>query len=235
MESERGLRSARSVGRVVGLLFLAQVLLAPPVVTQWGMMGAVIAPDFLAGAAGDATKIRVALLLMAVLSGLTLAVAIVAFPVFRRYSERLALVYLALAVMSFATSFNESHAVSSMLSLSLQYAKEGAPTALLETLATNARTAWSSTHFTNLMLGHVKILAFHGIMLRCALIPRPLAGFGLAAALLSTAAATLPLLGYSFSYPMVAPTALTQLVLALWLTVRGFSERESAGAAIAPQ
>ena len=70
------MRTAKSVGRIIGVLFLVQVLLAPPVYTQWGMMGSVTAPDFLANAAGNAMQIRVAVLLTFVLSALTLAAAL---------------------------------------------------------------------------------------------------------------------------------------------------------------
>jgi hypothetical protein len=50
----------------------------------------------------------------------------------------------------------------------------------------------------------------------------------MAATVLSTTAATLPLLGYPFSYALVAPAGLTQIVLALWLIARGFAERHHA-------
>jgi hypothetical protein len=219
------MRMAKSVGRTIGVLFLVQALLAPPVYTQWGMMGSVTAPDFLANAAGKATQIRVAVLLTFVLSALTLAAALAAMPVFRRHGERMALLFLALSVVGLATQVIEGVATRDMLSMSLMYTKADAPKEFLETLGAVARSTWSSAHFTNLMLGHLKAFVFYVIMYRFALVPRVLGGVGMAATVLSTTAATLPLLGYRFSYLMIAPAAVTQLALTLWLIVKGFEER----------
>lgn len=219
------MRSAKSVGRIIGLMYLAQVLLAPPVYTQWGMMRAVIGPDFLVNAAGSAMQIRVAVLLTFVLSALTLAAALTALPLFRQYSERMALLFLALSVVGLATQVIEGVATRDMLAMSLMYIKAGAPKEFLETLGAVARSTWSSAHFTNLMLGHLKAFVFFAIVYRFALVPRTLGGAGMAATLLSTMAATMPLLGYQFSYLMIAPAAVTQLALTLWLIAKGFEER----------
>ena len=219
------MRTAKSVGRIIGVLFLVQVLLAPPVYTQWGMMGSVTAPDFLVNAAGKAMQIRVGVLLTFVLSALTLAAALVALPVFRRHSERMAFLFLAFSIIGLATQVTESVATRDLLSLSLAYTKADAPKDFLETLGTLARSTWSSAHFANLMLGHLKAFVFFVIMYRFALVPRVLGGIGMAATVLSTTAATMPLLGYRFSYLMIAPAAVTQLALTLWLIVKGFEER----------
>ncbi|HKP38392.1 MAG TPA: DUF4386 domain-containing protein [Pyrinomonadaceae bacterium] len=225
------MQSEKSVGRIIGVLFLVQVLLAPPVYTQWGMLGSATAPDFLANAAGSATQIRVGVLLTFVLSALTLAAALIALPVFRKYSERLAFLFLALTVVGLATQVIESVATRDLLAMSLMYTNGDAPKEFLEPLGALARSTWTSAHFANLMLGHVKAFAFFMIIYRFALVPRVLGGIGMAATVLSTTAATMPLLGYRFSYPMIAPAALTQLALTLWLIVKGFKERQHAGAA----
>jgi hypothetical protein len=225
------MRSAKTVGRIVGLLLLLQVLLALPVYTNFGMMRSVMAPDFLANAAANAMQIRLAVLLTFVLGALTLAVALVAMPVFRGHSERMALLFLALSVVGLASHAIESVAIRDMVSMSLMYTKASAPKELLETLGEMARSTWSSAHFINLMQGHIKAFVFFVIVYRFGLVPRALAAVGLAATCLSTTAATMPLLGYRFLYLMIAPAALTQLALTLWLIVRGFEERQHVGAA----
>ena len=219
------MRTAKSVGRIIGVLFLLQVLLALPVYTQWGMLRSVTAPDFLANAAGNATQIRVGVLLTFVLSALTLAAALIALPVFRRHSERMAFLFLALSVVGLATQVTESVATRDLLSMSLMYTKADAPKEFLETLGAMARSTWASAHYVNLMLGHIKAFVFFVIMYRFALVPRVLGGVGMAATILSTTATIMPLFGYPFSYPMIAPAAVTQLALTLWLIVKGFEER----------
>jgi hypothetical protein len=220
------MKTEKSVGRIIGILFLAQVLLAPPVYTEWGMLASVTAPDFLANAAGKAMQIRVGVYLTLVLSALTLAAALIALPVFRKYSERMAFLFLALSVVGLATQVIEGVVTRDLLSMSLMYAQANAPKEFLEPLGALTRSTWTSAHFINLMLGHLKVFVFFVIMFRFALVPRVLGGIGMAATLLSTTAATMPLFGYPFSYSLIAPTGLTQLVLTLWLIVKGFKERD---------
>jgi hypothetical protein len=62
------------------------------------------------------------------------------------------------------------------------------------------------------------------IVFRFAFVPRGLAAAGIATTLISMTAAILPLLGYPFSYWMVGPTGVTQLVFTIWLIVCGFRD-----------
>ena len=68
------------------------------------MMSSVISPDFLVQAAGNAAKIRTAVVLTFLLAGMTLAVALVALPVFRQASERMFWLYFGLCVAGVATA-----------------------------------------------------------------------------------------------------------------------------------
>lgn len=218
--------SARRVGRRIGILLLVQAILAIPVFTEVGMLRSIIVAGFLENAAGSAVQIRVALLLLFVLGALTLVVAIEGLPLFRRYAERMALAFLALSILGMALEGTETHAIRTMLSTSLQYAKPDAPKEILQVVASTARSTWSSAHFTNLMLGHLKLFVLYVILFRSALVPRALAGFGIAASILSMTAAIRALLGYRFLYALIAPAGLCLIFLSIWLVIRGFAERE---------
>ena len=212
----------KQTGRIVGILLLAQALITIPVYTEIGMMSSVISPDFLTRAAGNATEIRAALVLTFLLSGITLAVALVAMPVFRAASERMFWLYFGLSVAGLATTAIESVVVREMLAMSINYAQPGSA-ALFDALAPAARSEWSATHFFNLASGHIKVLLFFLILYRFRFIPRPLAGVGVAATVLSTAGMTAALLGIPFSYYTIAPTGLAQMAMTLWLIWKGFS------------
>jgi hypothetical protein len=215
-------------GRIVGILLLAQALIAIPVFTQIGMMTSIISPDFLTEAAGNATLIRVALVLTFLLSGITLAVALVAMPVFRAASERMFWLYFALSVAGLATTAIESVVVREMLAMSINYTQQGSA-AIFDALAPAARSEWSAAHFFNLASGHVKALLLFLILYRFRFIPRPLAGVGVAATVLSSSGTTAALLGIPFSYYTVAPTGLVQMAMTLWLIWKGFSVPVQAG------
>lgn len=213
----------KRIGRIAGILLLAQALIAIPVYTEIGMMHSVTSPDFLVQAAGNAAKIRTALVLTFLLSGVTVAVALVVLPVFRQASERMFWLYFGLAVGGLATAALESVVVREMLAMSINYPQIG-KAAIYEALAPVARSEWSAAHFFNLATGHVKALLFFLILYRFRFIPRLLAGIGVAAAVLSTSGTTAALIGVPFSYFTIAPTGLVQLATTLWLIWKGFSE-----------
>jgi hypothetical protein len=212
----------KRTGRIVGILLLAQALLAIPVFTQIGMMRSIISPDFLTGAAANAMQIRLALVLTFLLSGVTIAVALVALPVFRPASERLFWLYFGLGVAGLATAALESVVAREMLAMSINYTQTGrAP--IYDALAPALRSEWSAAHFFNLASGHVKALVFFLILYLCRFVPRLLAGIGVIATVLSTGGATAALLGVQFSYLIVAPAGLVQMAMMLWLIWNGFS------------
>ena len=213
----------KQIGRIVGALLLAQALIAIPVYTEIGMMSSVISSNFLTEAAGNATKIRMALVLTFLLAGLTLAVALVALRVFRAASERMFWLYFGLAVAGLATAAMESVVVREMLTMSINYPQSGRA-GLYDALAPVARSEWSAAHFFNLATGHVKAFVFFLILYRFRFVPGLLAGLGVVATVLSTAGATAALVGVQFSYFMIVPAGLFQLAMTLWLIWRGFSE-----------
>jgi Domain of unknown function (DUF4386) len=219
------MRSAKSVGRIVGVLLLAQIAVA--FLAQFVLLARVKAPPgLLANAAGSALQVRVAVLLWFVASALTLAVAIAALPIFRQYSERMALLYLALSVLGLSTSAFDNIAALNMLSLSQEYAKAGAANELFQALGAMARSALYAAHYINILVGGTTAFVLVSILYRFALVPRALAAFGLATFPVQMTAAAMPLLGYRFQVVMLIPAALSLLALVLWLIANGFAERQ---------
>ncbi len=122
--------SAKSVGRVIGVLLL--VHLAAALTVPFVLLERVRRPaGFLASAAGSSVQVRAAVLLLFVGSAVAVGIAIAALPVFRRYSSALALWLLALAVAGFSLRAVDNGALLSMPSLSHEYANAGAAKAEL--------------------------------------------------------------------------------------------------------
>ena len=218
------MQSAKRAGRAVGLALLIPMLLSPPLYAVW--LEPLSDPGFLTTLSDRAMQIRLALLLLLAFGSMTLTVAILALPVFRRYSERMALTFLAMSLLVLVTIVMESLAIRDMLALSLDHARSGTPTELMETLAGLARSRRISAHFTNLVCAHATMLLLHLILYRFMLVPRTLAAAGIATAVVSTAAVTMPLLGYGLVFLLIAPMGLTSLALGVWLLVRGFAEAD---------
>ncbi|HEX6944212.1 MAG TPA: DUF4386 family protein [Gemmatimonadaceae bacterium] len=216
--------SPKNAGRTIALAMLVQVVLSPPVYFRW--MRPATSSDFLANAAASADTVRFGMLLTFVLGAMTIVASLAAFPIIRRHSERLALAYVGLAFAGFATLMADTVGLRNLLALSMEFAKPGAPSDLLQTLATVGRANWISAHYTNLTISHGTVFLFFVILFRFALVPKVLAALGLAASALSTTTVASMLVGYPIPFSRgIMPMAVVTLVLIAWLLFRGLADR----------
>lgn len=216
--------SARNAGRTIALALLVQVLLAPAVYFRW--MRPATSSDFLANAAASADSVRLGMLVTFVLGAMTIVASLTAFPIIRKHSERLALAYVGMGLIGFATLMADTVSLRNLLALSIEFAKPGAQTDILQTMATVGRANWISAHYTNLTVAHGTVFLFFVILFRFALVPRVLAALGLAASALSTTTVASMLLGYPIPFSRgVMPMAIMTLVLIAWLLFRGLADK----------
>jgi hypothetical protein len=218
------MRSAKSVGRLIGVLLFGQIvgLIVPFVLLRPLMTGS---RDFLANAAGASLQIRLAVFLLFANCALTIGISIAAWPVFRQYSEAMALWLLAASVIMFSMQAVDNAHILSMVYLSQQYAQAGGPEGLFQTLAALVGATRRWVHFTELLVIDSWLFLLFSVLFRFALVPRTLAVFGLLTVMLHFSAIPLPaFLGYRIVTLLGAPMGLGQLALALWLMARGFKE-----------
>jgi hypothetical protein len=219
------MKSAKSVGRLIGLLLFVQLagLIVPFVLLLPLTRGP---RDYLANAAGASFQIKVAVFLLFANCALTIGIAIAAWPVFRQYSEAMALLLVAVGVIMFSLQAVDNVHILSMLSLSQQYAQAGGQNELFQTLAVVIGSTRKWAHYSELLVIDAWILVFYSLLYRFAVVPRALAAFGLLTVMLHFTGILLPLwLGYRSVTLMGASMVLSHTALALWLMAKGFAER----------
>jgi hypothetical protein len=219
--------SWKRVGRLVGVLLLLHLALGLTV--PFIMLQPLISPPgFLLSAAGVANQTRTAVLIFFVGSALALATASAGWCVFREYSSAMALWLFALAVASLTLQAVDNAHILSMLSLSQAYAEAGAPKAdVFQALALVVGSARKWSHYSFLLVVGGWILLLFSLLYRFRLVPRVLAAFGMIGAVLQIAGVSLRgLLGYPPETPLAMPLAPAYLLLAVWLMVKGFDERQ---------
>jgi hypothetical protein len=141
-------------------------------------------------------------------------------------NRTLALWFLALAVASFSLTAGESTTVMSLLSLSQAYLKaDSADSELFQGLRVVVASARNWAHYIGRMVAGSMVFVLYAVLCRFTLVPRALAAFGMAAALLQITAVTMPLFGHRIVFLMLLPLGLSQLALAAWLVAKGFAER----------
>jgi hypothetical protein len=221
--------SNRRAGRIIGLLSLVKTPIAP--VVNFALLGPALAgpAGFLSTAAAHSTQITAAVLLMLVMGGISLAVAITAWPVFRRYSEAMALWLMAITIIGVAGVLVEGFALQSMLGLSQGFVKAGAADAgRFQALGAWATSTRNSAHFTNFVISGAGSLVFYAALFRFALVPRVISALGLVASVLLAAGGLIPLLGYPVQMLLFVPIGLVGLALMVWLLAKGFAETHPA-------
>lgn len=194
------------------------------------------AADPLAGAAANANQVTVAALLV-LLMGLSLAMlAVVLYPILRRYNEVLALGYVlfrgaleTVTCLLTATAWLLLVAVGQVSTQAGSAAAGGFGAAGALLLQAGNMGALSGIVFC---LG---ALMFYAVLYRSRLVPRWLSVWGLAAVAPYLAAEFLVLFAHldptsSTALPLFLPMAVQEMVLAVWLIVKGFSR-----AAVAPE
>ena len=219
-------KASVSAGRLIGVLLLAH--LSVGLIVPFIMLHPLVnPPGFLVSAAGVATQVRAAVLLLFVGSAMAIAIASAGWRVFRQFSSAMASWLLALAVAAFSLQAVDNAHILSMLSLSQEYASAGTAKAELFqglSLVVGATRKWS--HYASLLTVGCWILLLFTLLYRFRLVPRAIAALGMIGAVLQIAGVSLRgLFGYSPETRLAMPLAPAYLLLGVWLMVKGFDVR----------
>jgi hypothetical protein len=217
------MRYELSVGRTLGALLLVQM--AVGIWINFGLLAPVFQPPgFLHNAAEHPARIGLSALLGIGGSGLSLLAMSLLWPWVSKAGPVLARVYAAVVVASFVGALIEQGAVLSMLSLSENFQRAGTDAeALYQGLRGVVAAQRNWAHYIHLLISGVGLLAMHALLFRGRCLPRLLTGFGMLAALLQMYSVAQPLFGGEVVMPLLAPLALSELLLALWLLARGLA------------
>lgn len=216
--------NALTVGRVAGTLLLAQGI--GGALTNFVLIDPAFAPPgFLVNAAPNALRIGLSALLGIFIGAFAMGIAITVLPLFRKYSERMAMLLLALGTAALALAVVENGTVMSMLSLSKAYAAaNAADPAAFEGLRGVVAASRNWAHFTHLVVGGSIFLVLYATVYRFSLVPRALAALGIAAFVLQMATVSMPFFGGRVIFPLLAPAGIANLALSVWLLTKGLAE-----------
>ena len=217
--------SPKTIGRTFGVLLLLQAVIGS--VINFGLLGSAITgpPGFLINAAVNPTKMSLAALLLIVAGLVSVGLSTTAWPVFRRYSSRAALAYVAMSGAGLALAAVESAAIMSMLSLSQEYSTaQASDIHQFETTGTVVRYARYWAHYTHLLIGSSMLFLVYTTLYRFSLVPRLLAGLGAASVIVQMTGLAMPFFGSRVNFYLLAPVGMCHLALSIWLVAKGFAE-----------
>lgn len=219
------MRSAKSTGRIVGVLLLLHLitgLMAPYIMLR----PLATSQNFTENNLINSFQVRLSIMMLFVGGAMTIAIAVTTLPVFRQYSYAMALWLLALAIANFSLQGVENAAWMSMFTLSRDYPSETiANVGAYQLVGAAVRAGWKWVHYTHLLIVVSWMWLLCAILWRSALVPRALAAVGLITPLLQIGGITLPqFLAYRSPAPMLMGMTLgvSYLALSVWLMVKGF-------------
>jgi hypothetical protein len=188
------------------------------------MLAPVAVPGYLTAAAGSASQIRVALLLLLANGALTTTIAVTLYPRFRTTSPGLALWLVLLGGGMIALQAVDNMQVMGMLSLSQAYGTTGqGGLSVFDTLGPSAAATRRAAHYSLLLVVGAWMLVFYLASWRSRMVPWIPPAFGVLAAAFHLTGVTLPVfLGVPNVPTMAMVLALSHTGLALWLLARGF-------------
>ena len=221
--------SSKTTARIVGALFITATVAS---LLGTSLTGSVVgAPDYLVQIAANKNLVVLGALLKFVAAAASAGIAIALYPVLRKHNEGLALGSVGFRLVEGVFYIVAALGLLSLLSLGQEYASAGPQAApaiqVLGTLILAVRN-WAGFVY-GVLFFCLGALMYYYVLYQSRLIPRWLSGWGLVAIALLFSMVLLIAFGERPSGPsgmqllLALPIGLQEMVLAVWLIVKGFN------------
>ncbi|MGB2876758.1 MAG: DUF4386 domain-containing protein [Dehalococcoidales bacterium] len=221
------MNSNRKTAIIVGVLYI--------IGTVAGVLSLVFvnpilsAPDYLLQFSANKTQVITGALFVIIMGVALVMVPVMMFPILKKQSKTLALGYVVFRALEAVTYIAVVISWLLLITLSQEFVKAGAPA--VSYFQTSGALLLEAENWINPILDIVFILGalmFYYLLYQSKLIPRFISVWGLIAATPYLAAGLLSMFGLispmsTTQIVMVVPLALQEMVLAVWLIVKGFN------------
>lgn len=221
------MQTDKGTARIVGVLFI--VATASAVVGDYLVRPIRDDADYLTTFASHETRVVVAMISELVLAAAVIGIAAMLFPVLKRQNEGLAMGYVGARIVEGMIIVLGGMSSLLLLTLSNEFLSGGSSDVSAfsppGTLLLEARE-WTDALGTATVFG-ISALILYSLLYRSEIVPRWLSVWGLVGAVLIIVAGIRGLYGHSptstVSVILTAPIGLQEMVLAVWLIVKGFT------------
>lgn len=222
--------SDRTIGRIVGVLFIVASATA---IIGGSLLLPLGEPDYLVEVAANQNQVVSGVLVELILVLSVIAIAVMIYPVLKRKNEGLALSYVGARTVEGVLLL--AAAVTGLLVLSLGREYGTGTTAGVGPLGDSLLATRDWTYLIgSLVVFGVTAVILNSVLWRAALVPPWLSLWGLVGGGLILVRGVIEMYGVGFSGLVqgvfAAPIALQEMVLAVWLIVRGFDTSHLTGA-----
>jgi hypothetical protein len=212
--------STRKTAIIVGVLFITALVSS---MLSGVFLGSIDDPDYLTAVSANENRVLIAVLFQLTLTASVVAIPIVMFPILKKHNESLALGYVVARIFEGFFDIVIAMSLLLLLTLSREFVEAGAPVdSYFQTSGALLLAAkeWTSV-VENFPYG-LGALIFYFSLYQSELIPRWLSGWGFVGGTLMLAMGLLRMFGYPVIF-LAIPIILNEMVLAVWLIVKGFN------------
>ena len=218
------MNSTRKIAVTTGVLFI--------VATVAALVAAALVPglhgtDYLTKVSANSNLVSAGALFYLIAAFTSAGIAISLYPVLKKWNAGLALGSVVFRAMEAVMYMAAVVSLLSLLTVSQQFSNAGvADRASLQAIGDSLRSARDNATLAAVFAFSLGAFSYYYVFFQSRLIPRWLSGFGIAAAILMFAACLLalfsnsPVTGYTL---LIIPIAVQEMVLAVWLIVKGFT------------
>ncbi|MEW7293007.1 DUF4386 domain-containing protein [Aquimarina sp. 2304DJ70-9] len=218
--------SNKRIGRIVGVLFLLQLIIGI-LINQFLLGPIIFTSDFLTTVSSNATQVISSVLLGLIGSSISIAVAVLLLPIFKQLNTGVAFWYLGFSILGFAMGLIDNTNVLSILALSQEYVQAGTTEInSFEDIGTILYATRWWTHYLDMLVAIFALPVFYYVLYVLKLVPRFISVWGGIGVLLMLAAILFTIfdLGtHGTEMKLLVPLGLNRLFLAIWLMVKGFN------------
>ncbi len=211
----------KTTARIVGVLFIVASATA---IIGGSLLLPITETDYLSATAAAQGQIVSGVLLEMILVMSVIGIAVMIYPVLKRQNEGLALGYIGSRTLEATLLLAAAMSALFVLSVSTDAAGAAGVAAVGDTLL--AVREWTYLIGSVVMLG-VSALILNGLLLRSRVVPWWLSAWGLIGGALILVRGLIEMYGTEFSGAMqgvfAGPIAIQEMVLAIWLIVKGFT------------
>jgi len=228
MRGKEGMKSERKSTTIVGILFIVATLTS--ILGYQVILSPILnAADYLTAVAENDTQVIFGVLIDSINTIVVVVIAVMLYPIFRKYSAASAVGYVSSRIIEAAILIIGSISVLTLVTLSQEYVQAGTPDASYFLPSGTLLLAVDEWAF---LLGPgvafaISALILNSIFYQSKLVPRFISVWGLIGAILLLAADLLAMFGLSTTSTifmlLILPIGLNEMVLAVWLIVKGFN------------
>jgi hypothetical protein len=219
--------SDRRTGRIAGVLF---ILATAASLLSVAFLGPITASDYLVSISANGNQVLTGALLAIIAAFASASIAISLYPVLRRHNEGLALGAVGFRLVEGVFYIVGVAGLVVLLTLSQEFVGVGAPSAsYYQTLGALLLAGYHwVTNVGALLAFCLGALMYYYIFYQTRVVPRWLSSWGLVAASMTMASGVLVMFSLigplsTFQVVLNLPIAVQEMVLAVWLIVKGFN------------